>query len=172
MTRDELALDFAMGALSPLEREAVMRDRLTDPLLDAAIRAQEAELSPLTGLAGTRAPSPGLFDAITAAIDREQVAFADKIVVPFEQGAWRPQGPGIATRELWTPRTLLMRCEPGAVIRAHDHAETENLVVVSGDLVIGGRLFRTGDWHSAPPGSHHDDIHTENGCVLLIQHVA
>lgn len=49
MTRDELALEFVMGALSPLEREAVAQDRLSDPKLDEAIRTLEGSLAPMTG---------------------------------------------------------------------------------------------------------------------------
>ncbi|MCW1427813.1 cupin domain-containing protein [Novosphingobium sp. JCM 18896] len=172
MSRDELALDFVMGALSPLERETVARDRLSDAALDQAIRELEADLAPMTGLAGTLAPPDSLFDRIGRAIERERGAATDKISMAFEEGEWRTVAPGIATRELWTSRTYLLRCAPGAVIRAHFHTETENLVVVSGDLVIGERVFRTGDWHSAPPGTDHEDIHTVDGCVLLIQHVA
>lgn len=172
MTRDELALEFVMGALSSLEREAVARDRLSDPALDKAIRAAEESLAPMIGLAGTLPPPAGLFDRIAGAIEEESTALAGKAAVACEEGEWQPFLPGIEIKRLWNPVTVMLRCGPGAVLPAHPHAQTEHIVVISGDFVVGGRTFRTGDWHSSPAGNDHGEARTEGGCLLLIQYAA
>ncbi|QCI92385.1 cupin domain-containing protein [Novosphingobium sp. EMRT-2] len=172
MTRDELALEFVMGALSPLEREAVAQDRLSDPKLDEAIRTLEGSLAPMTGLAGTLTPSAGLFDRIAGAIAEERAALAGKTAAACEEGEWQPFLPGIEIKSLWNQGTVMLRCEPGSVLPAHPHAQTEHVVVISGDFVVGGRTFRTGDWHSSPAGNDHGEARTEGGCLLLIQYAA
>lgn len=168
MTRDERAFDFVMGALSPLEREAVARERLSNPELDSAIRTLEADLAPMTGFAGQLTPPADLFDRIARAIEKENAALAGKTAQAFSEGVWQPYLPGIEIKTLWSPKTFLMRCRPGAVVPAHPHPETEHLLIVSGDLIVGGRTFRTGDWHSSPADNDHDDLHTVEGCVLLV----
>lgn len=150
MTRDELARQelvhaFVMGALSPLERETVARDRLSDPVLDDEIRAAEESLAPMTGLTGTLAPPAGLFDRIVGAIAKESRALAGKTAIACEEGEWQPFLAGIEIKRLWNPGTVMLRCQPGAVLPAHPHAQTEHIVVISGDFVVGGRTFRTGD---------------------------
>lgn len=172
MTRDELALEFVMGALSPMEREAVARERVSDPELDGAIKTLEESLAPMTGLAGTLPPPAALFDRIAAAIAEESAALAGKITVPCDEGDWQPFLPGIEIKRLWNPGTVMLRCKPGAVLPAHPHAQTEHIVVISGDFIVGGRTFRTGDWHSSPAGNDHGEARTEGGCLLLIQHAA
>lgn len=172
MTRDELVLEFVMGALSPLEREAVARDRLSDPELDGAIRALEDSLAPITGLAGTVPPPAGMFDRIAGAIAEESAELAGKTTVPVEEGEWQPFLPGIEIKQMWNPGTVMLRCRPGAVLPAHPHEQTEHIVVISGDFVVGGRTFRTGDWHSSPAGNNHGEAHTDGGCLLLIQYAA
>lgn len=169
MMRDELALDFVIGALSPRDRAAVTRDRVSDSALDDAIRKLEARFSPMTGLAGTMVPTPGLFDRVVAAIAQERTELAGKLVVACDEGEWQPYLPGIELKQLWSPATVMLRCQPGAVLPAHAHGRTEHIVVLSGDFVVGGRSFGTGDWHSSPAGNAHGAARTVRGCLLLVQ---
>lgn len=157
-----------MGALSPLEREAVARDRLSDTGLDEAIRTLEVSLAPMTGFAGTLVPPANLFERIDGAIAEENAALAGKTAQGFEEGDWQPYLPGIEIKTLWAENTFLMRCRPGSVVPAHPHPEAEHLIIISGDLIVGGRVFQTGDWHSSPADNDHDDLHTVHGCVLLV----
>lgn len=168
MTRDELALEFVMGGLSPLERAAVARDRLSDPELHRAIQMLETTLAPLTGLAGRIEPSIDLFDRIAQAVDAEKAALAGKFSQIFDEGEWQPYLPGIEIKTLWSDKTFLMRCQPGSIVPAHPHPETEHLVIISGTLIVGGRTFRTGDWHSSPANNDHDALHSPQGCILLV----
>ena len=172
MTRDEWAQGYVLGSLSPLERQEVARARLCDPDLDSAIADLELRLAPLTGFADTVAPPADLFDRIASAIDTEAAELAGKTALACEDGEWVPYLPGLELKRLWTPRTVMLRCRPGAVLPAHAHAEHEHIIVVSGDFQVGGRTFRTGDYHGSPPGTDHGEARTSGGCLLLIQRAA
>ena len=37
------------------------------------------------------------------------------------------------------------------------------------EFQVGGRTFRTGDYHGSPPGNDHGEARTSGGCLLLIQ---
>ncbi|MCW3848049.1 cupin domain-containing protein [Sphingomonas sp. LB-2] len=171
MTKD-LARDFVFGNLSPGERGEVARARLSNAELDAEIREFEAQLAPLTGAAGDIPPPPALFDRIIDAIDEHDRELAGKTAQGIDEGIWLPWLPGIEARRMWTPRTVMLRCQPGAVLPAHDHDEDEHIIVVSGDFVVGGRTFRAGDYHCSPKGNPHGNAFTRGGCLLLIQCLA
>lgn len=64
--------------------------------------------------------------------------------------------------------TLLMTFARGAVMPAHQHHGAEQSYVVSGSCRIGSIYLRAGDFHQAPAGSHHGDVVSEEGCVLLL----
>lgn len=172
MTRDDKVNGFVLGSLSRAEREAVARERLADPDLDASIAALEHSLAPLTRAAGSKKPSEGLFDRVAAAIEREASELSGMTVQPLEEGQWRACLPGVEIKRLWSRKAMLLRCRPGASLPPHEHAEQEHMIVISGDLVIGGRILRTGDYHSAPAGNDHGEAHTVGGCVLFIQYAA
>jgi hypothetical protein len=144
---------------------------LSDPALDRDIRRIEDMFAPLTGLAGSRAPSPGLRDRIVTAIRDGERELSGKTIEPCDEGEWRPYRPGIAMKRLWG-KTVMLRCQPGAVLSAHAHVEDEHIVVIAGDFVIGGRRLTTGDYHRAPAGNDHGDAHTLGGCILLVQYAA
>jgi|CXWL01.1.fsa_nt_gi hypothetical protein len=169
MTDKNLAVDFATGALSPQERIDVMRQRLSDPILDAEIDHHEAMLAPLAGVAGEIAPPLGLKDRVIAAIIAAEQGSGDgKQMNTFEAGDWRALFPGVTIKRLWPKGPKLMRCEPGSVIPAHEHDEHEHLFVVSGDFLLEGQRFRVGDHLSSPAGSRHEEGTTRTGCILLL----
>jgi anti-sigma factor ChrR (cupin superfamily) len=167
---EEIARDFVLGGLSPAERSEIGRRRLVDGALDVEIDRLEAQMAPLTGLAGEVAPSGGLIDRVLAAVDTYESEFEGKSALPGEQGRWLPYRPGIQCKRMWGKRTIMLRCVPGAVLPAHDHREEEHIVVISGDFVVGGRSFGPGDYHHAPAGNRHGDAFTRHGCLLLVQY--
>ena len=167
-----LAQDYVFGALSPPERAEVARARLSDRELDREILDAERVFAPLTEATGEMTPSEGLLDRITGAIAAEAEAMAGKVALGFDEGHWLPFKPGIQVKRLWGKTAVLLRCEPGAVLPAHDHADHEHIVVVAGDFVVGGRSFGPGDYHGSPAGSGHADAFTRGGCVLLVQSAA
>lgn len=94
-------------------------------------------------------------------------------------GAWQETGvPGVSLRRLFddTERrlsTFLVRMEPGSTFPAHDHPCVEECYVIEGDVRLGRRVLRAGDYQRAESGSWHGEHHTEGGCLLLIhEHMA
>ena len=57
---------------------------------------------------------------------------------------------------------------PGATIGPHGNAVVEHCYVLDGDVEVAGRRLHRGDYHLAPPGSLHESLRTESGCVFLI----
>lgn len=170
MTMPETAADYVMGALSPLEREAVQLERAVNRTLDAAIAALEDKLAPLAVNAGHVRPPDYLFDAIVAQIREEEAELGNKLILPLDEGDWQPCLPGVEIKRLWSPLTFLLRCQPGAIIPEHPHGPIENLLVVMGDLEVGGRILSSGDYHQSPAGSDHGETRTRHGCVLFVQY--
>jgi putative transcriptional regulator len=62
---------------------------------------------------------------------------------------------------------LLGRLEPGVRYPAHSHAGAEELLILSGDLHIGGLALGAGDFHHADAGTSHDVNYSIAGCTLL-----
>jgi quercetin dioxygenase-like cupin family protein len=71
----------------------------------------------------------------------------------------RPQPDGGAT--------IFLRFAKGTHGPEHTHPGGEELYVVSGDITIGGRRLRAGDYLYTPPGPSHDaDAHEDT--VMLV----
>ena len=81
--------------------------------------------------------------------------------------------PGIRARVLAVDKTrslvtLMIRAEPGAVYPSHEHHGPEECFVISGSVVIDGRVLRAGDFHHADEDSHHGEITTSEGAEVLL----
>ena len=87
---------------------------------------------------------------------------------------WTDTGlPGIRARVLAVDRarslvTLLICAEPGAVYPPHRHHGPEECFVISGSVVIDGRVLRAGDFHHADEDSEHGEITTTEGAEVLL----
>ena len=94
--------------------------------------------------------------------------------VRSDEGDWTPLPfPGIRVKTLSVDddrntATILMMFDPGARMPAHDHHGDEQAFVVSGSCRIGTLSLRKGDFHRAGAGSHHGDLVSDEGCVLLL----
>ena len=71
----------------------------------------------------------------------------------------RPQPDGGAT--------IFLRFGKGVVGAPHTHPGGEELFVVSGDITIGGRRLKTGDYLYTPPGEAHDALAHEETVLLM-----
>jgi anti-sigma factor ChrR (cupin superfamily) len=91
-----------------------------------------------------------------------------------DEGRWAPLPfPGVKVKTLSVDdergtATILMMFDPGARLPAHDHHGDEQSFVVSGSCRIGAVHLRQGDFHRAGAGSHHGDVVSDEGCVLLL----
>ncbi len=91
-----------------------------------------------------------------------------------DANAFEPTGiDGIDVRRLAVDRakeqvTMLVRMAPGTSYPAHRHGGAEECFVVQGDLHVGDRHMRSGDFQRAEPGTIHPIQTTDGGCTLLI----
>jgi anti-sigma factor ChrR (cupin superfamily) len=94
--------------------------------------------------------------------------------VRASEGRWNNfAAPGVKVKLLTVDEehdtaTMLMEFAPGAVCPAHDHQGSEQSFVVRGSCRIGGVHLQQGDFHHAERGSHHADVVSDEGCVLLL----
>ncbi|MVZ98063.1 hypothetical protein EUU23_10130 [Sphingorhabdus sp. IMCC26285] len=169
MNINEMATQYVMGILSPRERHAVSLERLYNLELDREIIRLEQLLG--EGLVATKpACNAGtLWDRIDTALTRELTALGDKCVEDFSEGAWEAHGTGIDVKPLWSDKAILIRCVPGGYEEEHGqpHDEDEHIIVIAGDLNIGGRTFSTGDYICVPAASIHQRMHSDGGCILF-----
>ena len=63
--------------------------------------------------------------------------------------------------------TVFLRFAAGSKGAPHNHPEGEELYVVSGDITVGGRRLRTGDYLYTPPNQAHDAVAHEETVLLL-----
>ena len=62
---------------------------------------------------------------------------------------------------------VLGKLAPGVRYPAHTNAGPEDLYVLTGDLHVGDRTLRPGDFHHADAGSSHAENYSVEGCTLL-----
>ena len=90
------------------------------------------------------------------------------------EGEWIATSvPGVEVRGLHLDTahdrlTCLARMAPGAAYPAHVHGGVEECYVIRGDLSVGDRTMRAGDYECAEKGSVHGVQSTREGCLLLI----
>jgi anti-sigma factor ChrR (cupin superfamily) len=117
------------------------------------------------------APPPELRRRILDAINGVP---QDSRTIRAEEGRWHVLPfPGVKVKTLSVDdkrgtATILMSFEPGARVPAHDHHGDEESFVVSGSCRIGSIHLRQGDFHRAGGGSHHGEVVSDEGCVLLL----
>lgn len=161
--------DFVLGNMTPEDRAAMERARRYDPELDQAIRDAEDSLAPLSLAAAEIAPPKGLWKRIRDTIGTESEALEGRTIRELAEGDWQPVAPGIDSKLMWNDRTTLLRCAPGAILPNHMHDDDEHLLVLSGDLVIGGRTFLGGDYVGSRRGFDRFLHMTRTGCLILSQ---
>lgn len=90
------------------------------------------------------------------------------------ESAWRSLAPGVEFRLLHadTARgtmTAFVRLLPGAIFDAHEHARTEECLVIEGEIRIGSHRLVAGDMHVADEGTRHDITRSEGGALLWVR---
>jgi predicted ChrR family anti-sigma factor len=93
--------------------------------------------------------------------------------VRADEGRWHRIIPGVTVKTLSVDlerdtATILMTLEPGSTVPSHGHSGPEDSFVVSGSCRIGVTHLRKGDFHHADGGTHHEDVVSDEGCVLLL----
>lgn len=162
----------ALGADDAEAREALRVKAETDPSLYHRIAAWEIDLAELALSAETAEPPDDLFSKIEARLDADEPAMTS--TVRREGGRWLNTAPGVWRKVLnHDPtsgrKTLLLRCEPGAVIPAHEHGADEELMMLDGEVRLGDLILRAGDFHLARQGSQHVPAISDAGCLILVR---
>ena len=167
---EALVLADSVGALDPDERVELQAR------LDALTPEQRSEVARLYDAATAVALSVPPLEP--PAHVRERVLAAARkpstYTVWAADAAWIDTGlPGIRARVLAVDKarslvTLVIRAEPGAVYPSHKHHGPEECFVISGSVVIDGRVLRAGDFHHADEDSDHGEITTTEGAEVLI----
>lgn len=94
--------------------------------------------------------------------------------ISASDGTWEPIGiPGIEVKRLAVDArrrvvSMLVRMAAGTSYPGHRHAAAEECFVVSGDVSVGERVLRAGDYQLAAAGSTHGVQSTRDGCTLFI----
>jgi anti-sigma factor ChrR (cupin superfamily) len=173
MKTNELDLEATKSTMPVFGRPAFDQRRLYDKDLDRDLGAMEHAAAMLEVLEVSEDVVPDVMPAILAKIEQEEQSFADLGVEDFRSGNWDRHGDRIDFKTLWQEGTILIRCEPGAVEAQHVQPSdaAEHIIVVAGDLRVGSRVFRVGDYLSLPAGSTHQRMWSETGCILFTQYI-
>ena len=165
-----LALADAIGALDPDERRD-LDARLA--ALPASVRAEVAHLYDASveiaaSVSGDE-PSPEIREALLA-----RIATPSNHTITSTDGTWvETPMPGVRMKILAIDRgrdrvTMLIKGEPGARYPAHRHSGPEECYVISGSLIVEGRVLRAGDFHHAEGDSDHGELRTDDGVEVLL----
>jgi anti-sigma factor ChrR (cupin superfamily) len=165
-----LVLADAIGALDPDERRE-LEGRLAAMSCD--MRAEVAHLYDagveIAASAFGETPSPWVRDALLA-----RIAVPSNHTITAADGAWiETRVPGVRMKPLAIDRardrvTMLLKGEPGARFPAHRHSGPEECYVISGSLIVEGRVLRAGDFHHAEGDSDHGEAWTDQGVEVLL----
>lgn len=167
---EALALADAIGALDPEER-VDFEARLAAQLLN--LRTEVSHLYnasvEIAASASGEEPSPGIRDKLLA-----RLATPSSHTITSSDGMWVETAvPGVRVKILAIDRArdrvmMLLKAEPGAWYPAHRHSGPEECYVISGSLIVEGRVLRAGDFHHAESESDHGAQRTDEGVEVLL----
>lgn len=172
MCNEEKSIAYVLGNLNQAERECIDRERLFNRDLDWEIERLELIMVSLgVDVTPVRA-SEEVWARFASRAQVERQELAGKTVENCADGAWQAYGPGIEFKALWSPKAMLIRCAPGASESAHrqDDEDDEHIIILAGDLEIGGRRFGTGDYVCVAAGATHAPMNTAGGCMLFTEY--
>jgi quercetin dioxygenase-like cupin family protein len=166
---EALVLADSVGALDPVERVELQArlDALTPERRLEVARLYDAMTMALT--VPPLEPPPHMRERVLAAARKPA-----RYTAWAAEAAWIDTGlPGIRARVLAVDKarslvTLVIRAEPGAVYPPHKHHGPEECFVISGSVVIDGRVLRAGDFHHADKDSDHGEITTTEGAEVIL----
>jgi anti-sigma factor ChrR (cupin superfamily) len=96
------------------------------------------------------------------------------ITVRAGDGEWRALAPGVTIKLLRSDpaagnMTAFIRMQPGASLQAHAHDQSEECLLLEGEIYIGRHRLAAGDMHVAAAGTLHDAISSPRGALLLVR---
>jgi len=181
MTREEaeaLAAEYVLGTLDAESRARFANDLARDAGLQALVADWEKRLSPLAESVEPVRPSASVWSAIEAALDAENDGADDELpgtlTVKAEDGDWREIVEGVTVKMLFVDRqagfqSYLMRLAPGAGLPEHPHSKIEECYVIEGEVFVGSKRFKPGDYHLALEGATHPPLHSVTGALVFLR---
>lgn len=171
--RDVVSL-YTLQALSEADAHEFERHLGTGcPTCRAEVDALRAVAGDIALSMPPIAPPPGLRARVLEAAASQPAG--QMAVIRAHEGEWIQLSPGVQRRDLTlTPggRVFLIRVAAGAAVARHSHALAEHCYVLEGDAWVADEHLGAGDHHIAGPGSVHDGLRSDRGCLLLIADVA
>lgn len=177
MTDDERAqfeAHLAEGCAA-CDQEMLALDSLFAALADATEAVPPSATARISALARANETlgelSPQQIDGVQALVAEVEKSLPELLQASQE---WRKvPHEGIVLQRLGYDKaaqriTALVRMAPGSILPGHAHAEGEQCVVLHGDLSIGDRALRAGEYRYWKPGEPQPRQTTEKGCLLLI----
>ena len=169
---EQWAGDYVLGTLSGSELAEFEAHLARNPELQRHVAAWERRLTPLAATLPEVETRASVWDAIEAALD--EAGPPATVTVRDGEGEWRTLSPGAEIKLLMVDReagfqSFLLRLSPGTMLPPHDHNTLEECFLLEGDMLIGDRAYRQGDYHAALPGSRHAPISTRNGGIVFIR---
>ncbi len=179
----ELASAHAVGASTAAEAARLEALAADDEGMRAELAAfRDAAAAVAAAQPASPGPSAAVRAAVLARIRRTPQSKAPGGTGPREgflfrfhdEGGWQQTPvPGLRVTMLSISsdlghRTILVELAPGASFPEHDHDGSEDLMLLSGDLVTEGTTLRAGDFLHSGPGTHHSKLVSPRGCVALI----
>jgi anti-sigma factor ChrR (cupin superfamily) len=181
---NEQAALYALGALTPTEADDIRARLVDDPELEFEIEAYETVVNELALSPFMVAPSPSLRQQLMAriAVTPQDQRVGMKAVAPlaplpsitrFNEGEWQPLAPHVSCKILHRDAvsqmvTSLIRLEPGGYLPRHRHLGFEQTLVVSGDCIVNGQTFYTGDFRTCEAGTDDTEVTTQFGTTILM----
>ena len=183
MAEDDIeiaAAELALGLTPCDDRAAATAREAREPAFANRVAAWERRLALLAEAVSRSpdvAPPPELIDSIERRIDGAGALLPGTLTLRPDGHKWITVSAGVMAAVLMrNPRlqrkTVLLRCQPGAIYPTHEHAEDEELFLLEGDLVFSTVKLAAGDYHFAPKGRTHPDAYSPSGCLILVSAAA
>jgi hypothetical protein len=89
-------------------------------------------------------------------------------------GEWQAFAPGVTIKLLrrnasTDSMTAFIRMQPGAALAGHAHTQSEECLILEGEIFIGMHRLCVGDQHIAAIGTLHAPIASPRGALLLVR---
>jgi anti-sigma factor ChrR (cupin superfamily) len=183
--QQEQASLYVLGALTAAERENFEAELRAQSELRELVRSLQRTTGLLAMACPPASPPRDLRDRIMRRIETAAprsnataslgLAMIEgfRFVAANDPAGWKQLPvPGASVKLLSLDRergyaVLLGRLAPGVRYPAHMHEGSEDLLILTGDLHIGGRVMGPGDFNHSDAGTSHDINYSVEGCTLL-----
>jgi anti-sigma factor ChrR (cupin superfamily) len=187
--QQEQAALCALGALDPEEQRSFAAQARSNPELRQLLASMQQALDKIMLAGPASTPPPALKAKVLARIQSQAPSLSTPVQPVQQQSA--PARPGLRflagsetagwkelpIRGAWIKllsfepsrgyAVLLGKLEPGVRYPAHANAGPEDFYILTGDLQVGEKTLRAGDFHHADAGSLHGENYSVQGCTLL-----